>query len=353
MFESRLSSQYAVKFPFLLAPMVGLSHVAFRELVRSYVPKDLQVLMFTEMLSTRRLPSERLHTTNELKTSPNEQGFIPQLLGNEERFIKLSIDKLKTINPWGFDINMGCPVSHTLKHNWGVRLMGDQKYAAEVVTITKKYSDRPVSVKLRGSSGEEISIAELDSFTKHLEDAGADFLTIHARSKAQKHHGKADWSLVGEMARRRKIPVIANGAVQTADEAIHIMRDVGVDGVMVARAATARPWIFWQIAHKLGLRSSPHGYADDALPPMTLEEESREYFRAMLRYIDLLAMYFEDQEFCLDRVRFLTATGSKWFMFGHSFWKTTLKPKTLAALRDAVYEYSQKFEHRMYEKIEF
>src|SRR5206468_3231088 len=100
--------------------------------------------------STRRIPNERLATTNELRSAPGERFFVPQLLGNEERFIAPSINRLMQLNPWGFDINMGCPVSHSLKHNWGVRLMGDIPYAASVVRMVKRHSPLPVSVKLRG-----------------------------------------------------------------------------------------------------------------------------------------------------------------------------------------------------------
>ena len=98
--------------------MVGLTHVAFRQLIRSYVPSGLEVLLFTEMLSSRRLPSERLDDVESLKCAPNETNLIPQLLGNEEKFIEPSIKRLMAKSPWGIDINMGCPTSHTLKHNW-------------------------------------------------------------------------------------------------------------------------------------------------------------------------------------------------------------------------------------------
>lgn len=84
-------SALGIDFPFLVAPMVGLSNVAFRQLIRSYTPRGLNVLTFTEMLSTRRLPDEKLSTTNELKTAEDERFFIPQLLGNQEEYIAPSV----------------------------------------------------------------------------------------------------------------------------------------------------------------------------------------------------------------------------------------------------------------------
>ncbi|MCX6124237.1 MAG: tRNA-dihydrouridine synthase family protein, partial [Proteobacteria bacterium] len=202
MFKTRMQS-LGIDFPFMIAPMVGLSHVAFRELVRSYTPASINALCFTEMLSTRKLPSERLHDTNELRVADNERHFIPQLLGNEERFIAPSVQKLSLLYPWGFDINMGCPQSHILKHNWGVRLMGDPAYAAEVVRMVKRSTSLPVSVKLRGGADADVDLNYLLKFTDALEQAGLDWLTIHPRPKAAKHDGPANWSVVGEVAKSR------------------------------------------------------------------------------------------------------------------------------------------------------
>ena len=330
--------------------MVGLSHVAFRELVRSYTPPNVSPLLFTEMLSTRRLPSEKLDVTNELKIADAESHFVPQLLGNEERFIAPSIEKLSSKNPWGFDINMGCPTSHVLKHNWGVRLMGDRKYAAEVVAITKKHSKVPVSVKLRGSGNDSTDEGFLFDFTSALEDAGADWLTIHARTAAQKHEGKADWQIVGNVREKRTIPVVANGDVQTSTDAISVLKDFNVDGVMIGRAAMARPWILWQIAADLGLPGYPEG-REGELPPRTPEQEAAEYFRACLLMVDLVEKYFGDTEYSLTKFQFFAAMGCRWFAFGHSFWKTSMKAKSLKQLRELVLEYASKGEHTMNHRI--
>ena len=343
-----------IDFPFMIAPMVGISHVAFRELVRSYTPANVNALRFTEMLSTRKLPSERLHVTKELKTADAESHFVPQLLGNEERFIAPSLSKLSVLQPWGFDINMGCPQTHILRHNWGVRLMGDAKYAADVVRIVKRHTKIPVSVKLRGGADKDVDLAYLLEFTSALEDAGVDWLTIHARPRAAKHDGPANWHVVAEVARARGIPVVANGDIQTANDAIKVIREYGCAGAMIARAATARPWILWQIAEDLGLLDQPQGILVGR-PPRTPEEEGAEYFRAFIRYIDLVEKYFGSQpadlDYSLQKLRFFAATGSKWFKFGHSFWKLTMKSKDLDQMRSLVSEYASRGIHPMYERV--
>lgn len=340
-----------LEFPFMIAPMVGLSSVAFRELVRSYTPTGVDALRFTEMLSTRKLPSERLESTNELKVAAGERFFVPQLLGNEERFIEPSVKKLLKLQPWGFDINMGCPQSHILRHNWGVRLMGDAQYAADVVRMVKRHTDKPVSVKLRGGADKDVDINYLLDFTAVLEDAGVDWLTIHPRPKSAKHSGKANWEVVRQVAKARQIPVVANGDIQTADDAIAIVNEFGCDGAMVARAATVRPWILWQIAKKLGIDAHPEG-REQCKVPETPEEEGAEYLRAFLQYIDLAEKYFGESEYGVQKARFFAATGSKWFLFGHSFWRVTMKAKSLAEMRAGVALYAEKNQPKMYGRVD-
>ncbi len=343
-----------LSFPFMIAPMVGISHVAFRDLIRTYTPQGVDALRFTEMLSTRKLPSERLHSTRELKVSSGETHFVPQLLGNEESFIAPSVKKLMEISPWGFDINMGCPQSHVLRHNWGVRLMGDINYAADVVRMVKRHSPVPVSVKLRGGADKDLDLNYLKDFTSALESAGADWLTIHARPKAAKHEGPANWDIVGEVAAVRKIPVVANGDIQTAEDAIRIIKNYGCGGAMIARAATARPWIFWQIAEDLGIDAKPDGRESDRAP-RTPKEEAQEFYRAFLRLIDLVEFYFAEgdgiEEYGLQKLRFYAATAARWFMFGHSFWRLTTKSKSFGEMRERISHYASTTEQEMIYRI--
>lgn len=338
----------------MIAPMVGISHVAFRELIRSYTPQGVEALRFTEMLSTRKLPSERLHVTRELRVAPDERFFVPQLLGNEEKFIEPSIKKLMQLSPWGFDINMGCPQSHVLRHNWGVRLMGDIGYASDVVRMVKRHSQVPVSVKLRGGADKDVDETYLLDFTAALEEAGVDWLTIHARPRAAKHEGPANWNVVGRVALDRKIPVVANGDIQTAEDAINVVKDFGCGGAMIARAATARPWILWQIAEDLGLNTQPLGRESEKAP-RSPREEAKEFYRAFSRLIDLVEQHFGEgdgiEEYGLQKLRFYAATASKWFMFGHSFWKVTMKAKSFDEMRSGVLTYADNFEHEMYARI--
>jgi tRNA-dihydrouridine synthase B len=327
-----------VHFPYFVAPMVGISHVAFRELVRFYTPPSLQPLLFTEMISSRRLPQEHVGEVDSLRTSPGEDNLIPQLLCNEESFIEQSMHKLRMLYPWGIDINMGCPATQTLKHNWGVQLMHDKSKAADVVRFAKKYCDLPISVKLRAALGREFDEAYLLEFTEALEDAGADWLTIHCRTQSQGHRGYAHWTEVEKVAQARKIPIVANGDIHTWQDALSVRANHGVDGVMIARAATARPWILWQIAHGLGLPDKPANATRD-LPPLTPEDEAQEYFASILRLSCLLEEYYGNSAETLRKIHLHLTISSRWLFFGHDFLVRAKRCPTLSDLRDFVNTY--------------
>jgi tRNA-dihydrouridine synthase B len=367
--NSRLSP-LGVTFPFFVAPMVGLSHVGLRELVRYYTPTRLRPLLFTEMLSTRRLPSESMQTTAQARVAPGDRGLvIPQILGNDERYIAPSLAKLQELDPWGIDINMGCPVTHTLKHNWGFRLVGQPEYAAGVVAVTKKHSKVPVSVKLRGDTG-VLALADLEQqshgslfpesaadllagFVRRLADAGADWVTIHPRPGRVKHRGAADWALVAAVRHRVGIPVVANGDIQTAQDALHVVSELGCDGAMFARAICARPWLLWQTARALGVVDHPELVKHRSEPPTIGVDEGQEYMHAVQRLISVLVSFgFEDSD-VVDRVRFFCATGSRWYQFGHDFWRVTTKAKSVAALRDAVDDYARRCVNPSISRVNF
>jgi tRNA-dihydrouridine synthase B len=327
-----------ISFPFFIAPMVGISHVAFREWIRAYTPPSLFPLLFTEMISSRRLPSEQLGEADHLITAVGENGLVPQLLCNEESYIADSLTKLSGLHPWGIDINMGCPVTQTLKHNWGVQLMHDKDKAAEVVRFAKKYAHRPISVKLRAALGREFDIDYLLSFTRALEEAGADWLTVHCRTQKQGHHGYARWDMVEAVARERSIPVVANGDIHTWKDAVEVRERFRVDGVMIARAATARPWILWQIGFHLGVRDKPLAVHLDR-PPLTPEEEGAEYFSALARFSCLLETYYGDSPRALKKLFFLLSLSSRWLFYGHGFLTQARKCQSLFEFRDFIHTY--------------
>jgi tRNA-dihydrouridine synthase B len=321
----------SVNFPILFAPMAGLSHVAFRQLVRSYLPCRARGLLFTEMLSTRLLPLEDVGRTPQTRISVEEDDLVPQLLGNDPGLIERSVQKLQSIHPAGLDINMGCPVSKVLKHNWGVGLMGDMRFAERVVKSTRQATSLPVSVKLRtGLTDDPVYLVE---FVRMLEEAGADWVTLHPRIQTQHRRGRANWTYIGRVREAVRIPVVGNGDVQEQDDILRMQFETGCDGVMVARAATARPWIFWQVGEALGW-PPPSGREGEGAP-RTPEEEGREYQRALAYFCDRLELHFSPAE-QLPRLKLFLAWGNKWVFFGHYLWKRVNRCSDLASARLAI-----------------
>lgn len=308
-------------FPFCLAPMVGLSHVHLRTLVRSYLPEDATTIWPTEMLNSRKLPKEDLSQTAETRRLDSEVGLCPQILGNEETEISESVKKLLDWGAEGIDINMGCPVKKALRHNYGVALMGDANYAAEVVAMTVRHSSLPVSVKLRSGLTENEDY--LLSFIKGLESAGASWITLHPRIASQKRRGEAKWDQIKTVRDQIEIPVIGNGDIQTSDDALDMLSETGCDMAMIGRAMTARPWIFWQLGERLGLKS-PLGRTGPA--PKTSEEEGAEYGRSVLMMLELMRQEARS-DLALRQFRFFVKTGSPWLLFGHSLYAITTQAK--------------------------
>lgn len=302
--------QNLVNFPLCLAPMVGLSNFALREVLRSYLPREAKTLWPTEMLNSRRVPYEEQRSTPEAFWSPQEVGMIPQVLGNEELPLRKSVEKLQNWGALGIDINMGCPVQKALKHNYGVALMGDAHYAAEVVRFVKKSAMGPVCVKLRAM--EESQPRPLVEFVEGLVDAGADWITLHPRRPDQQRRGVADWSQVKGLREKLAIPVIGNGDIQTAADVYQRLAEGCCDLVMAGRALAARPWMFWQIAEDWGFTSPQLGQA-----PRSELEEGQEYGRVLVRLTEINKNYF-GEDYALRRIRFWVRTTSCWLIYGQT-----------------------------------
>lgn len=306
--------------------MVGLSHVALRELVRFYTPEGVKTLWPTEMLNSRKLPQQDVGGTPETRKINGEAGLVPQILGNEERFIADSAKKLEDWGAEGIDINMGCPVKKALSHNYGVALMGDAAYAAEVVGMTVRNTRLPVSVKLRSGHSEDLGY--LLRFIQGLAGAGCQWITLHPRLASEGRRGTAKWETITWVRERITIPVIGNGDVQTAEDVFEMLAQTGCDAVMVGRALSARPWMMWQVGEKMGMPAPVFGEQSSFLgshqplmasesrrAPSTPEEEGQEFLRAMLLYLHLIAKHFDESQ-GLRRFRFWLRMATPWIDFG-------------------------------------
>jgi tRNA-dihydrouridine synthase len=309
--------------------MVGLTHVALRLVVRRYIPVKTEVPWPTEMLNSRRLPNEKVGFTPETFRGEDETFLMPQILGNEENAIRESVRKLEAWGARGIDINMGCPVQKALKHNYGVALMGDARYAADVVKMATQSTNLPVSVKLR-AAGTDGDFKYLLDFVLGLREAGASWICLHPRTAEQKRRGSADWSQIKALHEAVDFPIVGNGDIQTAQDVYNMQEQTGCDLVMSGRGLAARPWMFWQIAEDKGLEIPEHLKSREA--PRTEEEEGAEYGRCLLEFSDLCEKYF-GEDLGLRKVRFYIRTTGVWLQFGHTLSALSAKSKNFEELR--------------------
>lgn len=298
--------------------MVGLSHFVVRRAIQEYLPAGTRSLWPTEMLSSRRLPYQGVGQSIETRFDDYAQGLCPQLLGNEEGHIRDSIAKLRDWGASAIDINMGCPVKRALSHNYGVALMGDPDYAAEVTAMAVRHAGGlPVSVKLRAAPAPKKSHAQgetapadvpdpefLKKFCLKIQEAGASWITLHPRSAAQKRRGEADWSQIADVKKWLKIPVIGNGDVQTGLDVQAMFAETGCDRVMIGRTLLAKPWL---------LRS---------LEPLDPLKEGELYGRFLSRILGLMREHYPESG-GVRRFRYLLYFGSPYLEYGHGFYGAT------------------------------
>ncbi len=210
-----------------LAPMAGITDYVLRSLVREY---SSNALLTTEMISSEAL--NQVKETCMTKRDKNHSPISYQLSGHKPKMIA---DCAKYLEPIAdmIDINMGCPVNKVVKGTDGSALMRNPKLAQEIVRTVKSSISKPVSVKFRlGYTMDELNYVE---YGQMMQEAGADFITIHGRTRSQMYGGKADWKKIAELKKNVDIPVFANGDVVSIETAVQCLEESNADGVAIGR----------------------------------------------------------------------------------------------------------------------
>ena len=243
----------------LLAPMAGVTDVAFRSICVDY-GADAGV---TEMISAKALSYGNKKTEDLLKTAPNEKIKIVQIFGSDPDIMAeiCASDYLKKFDI--IDINMGCPAPKVVKNGDGSALMRNPKLAEEVMKAVVKNSTKPVTLKIRkGWDDQSINAVEI---AKIAEQSGISAVAIHGRTREQYYSGKADWDIIKEIKDAISIPVIGNGDVFEIEDAINMLEKTNCDAIMIGRGAQGNPWIFNRINHYM--------QTGEILPKPTAEEK--------------------------------------------------------------------------------
>lgn len=257
------------ELPVYLAPLAGITDAAMRQICI----EEGNCLTFTEMVSVNGLFYKNKRTNELLSLAKDEKSVGVQLFGADAQTVRKiagetqqrMAEKVREIN-----INMGCPAPKIVKNGEGCALMLDMKRAFDIISAAKKEVNVPLTVKFRKGFYENDDLAA--QFAKMCEDAGADMIYVHGRTREQYYAGVSDRNAVRQAVRAVSIPVIGNGDIFCAQDAVSLTQETGCAGIMVARGALGNPFIFREIdALKKGLD----------IPKITASERARAFLKQL------------------------------------------------------------------------
>lgn len=230
----------------VLAPMAGISNVAFRKTVKEFGAG----MVCAEMISDKALLLNNKRTLKMLEVDEAEHPMSLQIFGGEkETLVEAARYVDQHTNADIIDINMGCPVNKVIRCEAGARWLLDPNKIYEMVSAVVEAVEKPVTCKMR-IGWDENHIYAVEN-AKAAERAGASAISMHGRTRVQMYEGKANWNVIKEVKEAVSIPVIGNGDVTSPELAKKMLDETGVDAVMIGRAAQGNPWMIYRTVHYL------------------------------------------------------------------------------------------------------
>ena len=214
----------------LLAPMAGVTDLSFRKICKKYGEPGL---VCTEMISSKGLFYNDKKTEQFLKLNEEKRPIAIQIFGSDPEIMGKAV---KIVEKYAdiIDINMGCPAPKVVKNGDGSKLL------LNLELISKIVKEKPITVKIRKGWNDENIVAV--QAAKIIEEAGAKAITVHGRTREQYYSGQVDLDIIKEVKKEVKIPVIGNGDIKSAKDAIKMFEYTGVDGIMIGRGILGEPW---------------------------------------------------------------------------------------------------------------
>lgn len=235
-----------------LSPMADMTDVPFGKIIREVVSEYIshsRLILYREMVSSDAIVRGNDKTLEMTEIFDAERPVVQQIFGNDPETMAAAAKKiLSEHHPEAIDINMGCPAHKLIGNFHGAALMKDPERAAAIVKAIKDAVDVPVSVKMRAGWSDP---QECVAFAKIIEDAGADLIAVHGRTKTQGYSGSANRDVVAKVKQAVSIPVLYNGDINTWQDFFEAIDQTGCDGALIGRGALGNPWIFAQIEQRL------------------------------------------------------------------------------------------------------
>ncbi|KQP71893.1 MULTISPECIES: tRNA dihydrouridine synthase DusB [Microbacterium] len=270
--------------PVVLAPMAGITNTAFRRLCREYGAG----LYVSEMITTRALVERNATTMRLITHHESETPRSIQLYGVDpattEAAVRLLVEEDRADH---IDLNFGCPVPKVTRKGGGAALPWKLGLFRDIVTrAARAAGDIPLTVKMRkGIDADHLTYLDAGRIA---EDAGVAAVALHARTASEFYSGQADWSAIARLKETvTSVPVLGNGDIWSADDAVRMMDETGCDGVVVGRGCLGRPWLFGDLARALG--------GPGAAPAEPVDATLGFVSRAFRRHAELLVEFFEDE----------------------------------------------------------
>ena len=220
----------------LLAPMAGVTDLSFRKICKKYGEPGL---VCTEMISSKGLFYNDKKTEQFLKLNEEKRPIAIQIFGSDPEIMGKAV---KIVEKYAdiIDINMGCPAPKVVKNGDGSKLLLNLELISKIVKEAVKNTKKPITVKIRKGWNDENIVAV--QAAKIIEEAGAKAITVHGRTREQYYSGQVDLDIIKEVKKEVKIPVIGNGDIKSAKDAIKMFEYTGVDGIMIGRGILGEPW---------------------------------------------------------------------------------------------------------------
>jgi len=237
----RLPYPVTHEFPLFLAPMSGVSESPFRLLCRRF-GADVVVSEFISAVGVARGIE---HLFEDMRFEAQERPIGIQLYGADATVMARAAEMVTAVcKPDFIDLNFGCPVKKVVKNNGGSGCLKDLRLVQSIIRAVRGATHLPVTVKIR--SGWDETQRDPVTIALRCREAGAQALTLHARTRTQMFSGSADWDEIARVVAALDIPVIGNGDITTPEDVVAMRRHTGCAGVMIARGSFGNPWIFAQ-----------------------------------------------------------------------------------------------------------